>query len=136
MDLRLLSVATLGVFAASAQAVDPLGAWTGKMLIKMPTFPPNYPADQRAKVNGMLSQMKAGKFMLTVLKGGKYTMKAVGMPSFPQSVTTGTWKVSGETVILKGSDAKSLPLSFQVAKGGKKMVCKLPADKGSMVFTR
>ena len=136
VTLRTSVALACGLIAVSAQAVNPLGSWTGKMLVKMPTFPPNFPAEQRTKISGMLAQMKAGEFMLTVLKGGKYTMKAVGMPAFPQSVTTGTWKVAGDTVILKGSESTSLPLSFKVAKDGKTMACKLPADKGSMVFTR
>ena len=136
--LRYAIIATTAFVAAYALAdgVSPLGKWNGKMIIKMPTFPPSVPLAQRRKINGMLEEMKKGEFLLTVLPGGKYTLRESGMASFPTSTSKGTWKQSGDTLTLQGSAATSRPLVFKIVKNGKRMACALPADKGSMIFTR
>ena len=137
MKLRSAFLATGLLAAAFASAASPVGAWTGKIQIKMPPMPANTPPAQKAMVTKMMADIQKAKFLLTVNANKTYTMKIVGMrANSGKTSDSGTWSQTGNSVSFKEGKPGGKSQAMVLSKDGKKMVLAVPGGQGTITFTR
>ena len=135
--LRRLSFAlALLPLAALAHAANPVGNWTGRILVKTPVFPAGYPAAQKADTLAKIAAVGKGRMNLVLKPDHTYTMHNVGLPFMGKPDTSGTWTQKGASVqLLQGGRADHQgPLLLDPS--GKRMGLTLGKSGAQIVFTR
>ena len=137
MSISRVSLALgLALAAPLALAANPVGHWTGKMMIKMPPVPANAPAQQKAMMQKIMTQMASARIMLDLKPNKTFTVSMNGMPQAGAKTESGNWSQKGNVVTTTQSKPGSKPQSMTLSPDGKKMILVIPGGQGSVVFTK
>lgn len=138
MSISRVSLALgLALAAPLALAASPVGHWTGKMTIKMPTLPPSANPQQKAMMQKVMSQMAQARIMLDLKANKTFTVSMSGMPQAAGAKTeSGTWSQKGNVVTTNQAKPGSKPQSMNLSPDGKTMTLTIPGGQGKVVFTK
>ena len=138
MSISRVSLALALVAAAPfALAANPVGKWTGKMMIKMPTLPPSANPQQKAMMEKVMSQMSQARITLDLKANKTFTVSMTGMPQAQGAKTeTGMWSQKGNVVTTTQAKAGSKPQSMTLSPDGKTLTLTIPNGQGKVVFTK
>ena len=136
MTLRVSLLLAASLSAAPALAATPIGSWTGKFQVQLPTLPPNLPPAQKAMADKMIAQIKNGRIFLVMKADKTYTTRAVNLPSLGPPNSKGTWSQKGNVVTMKETKAGVKPQDFTLSANGKTMSFPMPGGHGRILFTR
>ena len=120
-------------------AIDPVGAWTGKLQLKLPRLPPNLPPDRRALAARAAEKIKSGRIDLTLRADHSFAVRIVNLPSMGPSDTRGAWSQRGRTVTLHDSTPGIEPQNFVLSADGRTMSYPIQnafGAQGRLVFSR
>ena len=120
---------------ALVQAATPVGAWTGRFQVPIPTLPANLPPAQKAMAAKMIAQIKNGRIYLVIKPDHTYTTRMVAMPSLGTN-SKGTWSQKGNVVSMQETKPGVKPQPFALSADGKTMSFPMPGGHGRMVFVR
>ena len=131
---------------ASAIAQSPVGAWKGKLNIKMPPMPANADPQMKAMMEKGMAAARNMTINLTMKKDNTYTLTTTGAPAEAKGKQddNGTWKISGKTVTVvskkKNGMGNQKPQTMTLSADGKTMTMPLPgrggSSQGSLVFKK
>jgi hypothetical protein len=134
----LVAVAALSALTTlSVAAANPVGKWTGRLLIDLSKMP----AQQRQQAAPFLENLKKLKVSLTLK--GDHTFLAVteGVPTGGggKQSDSGKWSFAGNKVTLKGKNTPPTGQTFTLSKDGRTMSAVMPggqSGKVEFVFSR
>ena len=140
------TVATLALLVVGASlslAQSPVGAWKGKLNIKLPAPKPDATAQQKAEYAKAKAQLAKAVFNLSLKANKTWSLKASGVPMGPNGgEQTGTWALNGKTVTLTGNpnpknpNFTPPPQNANLSADGKTLTITIPGGMGSLVFKR
>lgn len=96
-------------YSAFGQA-EIVGTWKGSAQLDMAKIPQPKDADQKKKLDSAVAMLKKMSVVLTLKKGGLYSVKVNNAPGGAASQTEeGTWKFSGTTLTTTATKQNGKP---------------------------
>ena len=135
-------VACCALSSIALAAGSVVGAWKGHVVMNMTNLPKNLTPQQKQMVDQGMAQIKSMVLTLNFKAGGAYVATATGGPMKKTDTQTGTWKQTGNNVVLtqkKKDGTPGKPETFKLAPNGKTLTLDMPAQggmTGQVVFVR